>query len=83
MSKETVNVHVRDVDKKAVEKLRKRAARDGRSLQSELRLAIEEAARQDAEAAWRAVNEFRERLAKSGRKFSDSTKLIRQDRDSR
>ena len=30
---------------------------------------------------WAAINAFRERLAASGRVFSDSTELIREDRD--
>ncbi len=32
-------------------------------------------------AAWNQVNEFRERLAASGRTFSDSAGLIREDRE--
>jgi hypothetical protein len=30
---------------------------------------------------WAAINAFRERLAASGRVFSDSTELIREDRE--
>ncbi len=30
---------------------------------------------------WAGINAFRERLAASGRVFSDSTELIREDRD--
>jgi hypothetical protein len=30
---------------------------------------------------WAAINAFRERLAASGRVFTDSTELIRKDRD--
>lgn len=30
---------------------------------------------------WAAINAFRERLAASGRIFTDSTELIREDRD--
>ncbi len=30
---------------------------------------------------WAAIDAFRERLAASGRTFSDSTELIREDRD--
>jgi hypothetical protein len=34
-----------------------------------------------AAGSWAAINAFRKRLAASGRVFSDSTELIREDRD--
>lgn len=81
MSKQ--NLHIRDVDKSVVNKLKRRAKRNERSLQAEVRLILEDAARRDWDAAWEAVDRFRKKFEDQGRKFSDSTKLIRQDRDSR
>lgn len=79
MSKQ--NLHIRDLDKSVVNKLKRRAKRNERSLQAEVRLILEDAAKRDWDAAWEAVDRFRKKF--EGRKFSDSTKLIRQDRDSR
>lgn len=72
---------VRDLDKDVVERLKKRAREDGRSLQSEVKFILEQAAaepRLDMEAARTMLEEFRKRF--KGRKFSDSVELIREDR---
>jgi plasmid stability protein len=61
--------------------LKKRAARHGRSLQSELKAILEEAARgAEVDSVLLAA---RVRGMFKGRKFSDSTALIREDRDRR
>ncbi|MBM4042188.1 MAG: Arc family DNA-binding protein [Planctomycetes bacterium] len=70
---------VRDLDDGVVEKLKTRARLEGRSLQSEAKMILEQAARVDMEAALRLVDDFRKRFR--GRKFSDSAELIRKDRD--
>jgi len=73
---------VRNLDEGVVARLKERAKEEGRSLQAEVRMILEEAASQrrvDAEAAWRLVDEIRERF--KGRKFPDSAELIREDRD--
>jgi plasmid stability protein len=72
------NVLIRGLDDRLVEKLKKRAARNERSLQAELKLLIEQAAAVD-------ISEFRARVARirkelSGRKHSDSAELIAEDR---
>lgn len=73
-------VLVRDLDEKTVKRLKARAQRRGRSLQVELKTILEDAARSDSdlEKAKRLAAELRRELA--GRKFSDSTELIAEDR---
>ena len=73
-------VLVRQLDDKVVDRLKKRAKEHGRSLQSEVKTILEEAV-PDYEAAWKRIEGFRQRLKKSGRRFSDSAALIREDRD--
>jgi plasmid stability protein len=73
-------VLVRRLDNKVVLRLKKRAKDHGRSLQSEMKTILEEAV-PDYEAAWWRIEGFRKRLRKSGRKFSDSADLIRENRD--
>jgi plasmid stability protein len=73
-------VLVRQLDKKVVVRLKKRAKEHGRSLQSEVKTILEEAV-PDYEAAWKRIERFRTRLSKSGRTFADSADLIREDRD--
>lgn len=73
-------VLVRDLDEKVVERLKARAQQHGRSLQVELKKILEEAATaaSDLEAARRAAERLQRKFA--GRKFSDSTELIAEDR---
>lgn len=59
----------------------RRAAENRRSLQQELLLLLEEAARKEGSKAVEAAAQIRERLAGCGRTFSDSTTLIREDRE--
>jgi plasmid stability protein len=71
---------VRNLTLKTVARLKRRAKANGRTLQAELRLILEEHARQLTSAeALRACDRIRERFA--GRKFPDSAELIREDRD--
>ena len=72
---------IRNLDDETVEKLKARASQHGRSLQSEVKLIIEEAAMQNHAEVWEAIHRFRQRLQQSGRAFSDSVELIREDRD--
>lgn len=73
-------VLVRQLDDKVVDRLKKRAKAHGRSLQSEVKTILEEAV-PDYEGAWKRIDVLRQRLGKSGRTFSDSADLIREDRD--
>ena len=73
-------VLVRQLDNKVVARLKKRAKEHGRSLQSEVKTILEEAV-PDYEQAWKRIDALRSRLKRSGRTFSDSTELIREDRE--
>jgi plasmid stability protein len=72
-------VVVRNVDDAAIKRLKSRAARKGHSLEQELRTVIVEASREDHAEFWRRADAIKESLR--GKKFSDSTLLIREDRD--
>jgi plasmid stability protein len=71
---------IRDLDPEVVERLKAQAKEHGRSLESEVRqilaVAVEQMAWKDA---WAKLDECRKRFA--GQTFSDSTELIREDRD--
>jgi plasmid stability protein len=73
-------VLVRQLNDKVVDRLKKRAKEHGRSLQSEVKTILEEAV-PDYEGASKRIEGLRKRLVRSGRKFSDSAGLIREDRD--
>ncbi|MFO7899026.1 MAG: hypothetical protein R6V58_08195 [Planctomycetota bacterium] len=72
------DILIRGVDAEAVKRLRARAKRHGRSLQSEARLVLERAAGADAEEITAMLDGWKQRFA--GRTFSRSAKLIREDR---
>ena len=74
-------VLVRNLKDKVVARLKKRAQTQGRSLQAEVKMILEEAAKEDAGDFWKEAARIRGRLKRSGRAFSDSTVLIREDRD--
>jgi plasmid stability protein len=72
-------VVIRNIDPTAIERLKTRAARKGVSLEGELRAIITEAARRDRDDSLARARALRGRL--EGRRHSDSTRLIREDRD--
>lgn len=75
-----VSILVRDLDGATVERLKERARQHGRSLQGEAKAILERSARTMTMAEARAAAErIRQELA--GREFSDSTDLIREDRN--
>ena len=75
-----VQVLVRQLDDKIVDRLKRRAKEHGRSLQSEVKTILEDAV-PDYGGAWKRIERLRKRLGRSGRNFSDSAALIREDRD--
>ena len=74
-------VLVRNLKDKVVARLKKRAKTRGRSLQAEIKTILEEAAKEESTDFWKEADRIRERLKRSGGKFSDSAELIREDRD--
>jgi len=73
------DILVRDIDPEKLERLKARAKRNGRSLQSEAKLLLEKAAESSNEEIHAMLNTWKERFAE--RKFSSSVDLIREDRD--
>ena len=75
-------ITVRNLNDELVERLRTRANRNGRSLESEIRMILSQAAKP-------SLDEMRERLAQmrkddfGDRILSDSSELIREERDRR
>jgi plasmid stability protein len=73
---------VRGLDEKTVRRLKERARTSGRSLQQEVKEILEHAATMlTMPEARRLADTWCRRL--TGRSFSDSAKLVREDRDSR
>ncbi|HEX7240877.1 MAG TPA: Arc family DNA-binding protein [Longimicrobiaceae bacterium] len=72
-------VLVRELDEATLDRLKERARSNGRSLQSELKLILEQAARASMPEARAAAARVRERLASYGQ--TDSAELLREDRE--
>ena len=71
-----------DVDDATLDRLRERAARHGRTIETEVKAILNEALPPVVPAdQWAAINALREELAASGRVFPDSTDSIREDRE--
>lgn len=71
------DILVRGLDAATLKRLKARARSNGRSLQSEAKLALERAAGVNMSEALAAARLWRKKL---GRRFDDSTDLIREDR---
>jgi plasmid stability protein len=71
---------VKGVPTKIVEVLENRAAANRRTLQQELLIILEEAAKPDIPRAVEAANQIREKLKAYGREFTDSSTTIGDDR---
>ncbi len=72
------DILVRNLAPETVKRLKARARRHGRSLQSEAKIVLEDAAGASVEEVLAAARDWRTKL---GRRFDDSVDLIRQDRD--
>jgi plasmid stability protein len=70
---------VRDLEKETIERLKMRAKQHDRSLQGEVKLILQNAAKLSMAEASNVARGWQKRL--SDRKFSDSSLLIREDRD--
>jgi plasmid stability protein len=70
---------IRNLDAKVVKQLKERAKRHGRSLESEARILLEQAAGADSEKIADMIDNWKQRFA--GRRFRNSAKLIREDRN--
>ena len=76
------DVLIRNVPERVLERLKRRAAHHHRSLQGELMTVLELAASETgAKSPADLADEMRRRLASTGRTSTDSTPLIREDRE--
>jgi plasmid stability protein len=69
---------IRNLDDATLERLKLRAAHSGRSLQAEVKMILDQAARVDPQAASLMAARIREKL--KGRAASDSADLLREER---
>ena len=73
---------VRNLDAEVVENLKRRAEQNQRSLEAEVRHILEQASEQLSwDEAWAQIDAFRERMARTGKKFSDTGELLGRERD--
>jgi plasmid stability protein len=70
---------VRNLDEAVVERLKSRARAHGRSLQAEVKDILEQSAKNDIAEARKLVDRVRRSF--EGRKFNDSSELVREDRN--
>ena len=70
-----------DVDDVVLHDLRERATRHGRTPAEEAKAILAEALCSKRPDVWAPVDAIYRRLAASGRTFSDSAELLREDRD--
>lgn len=70
-----------DLDDVVLHDLGARASRHGTTPAEEAKAILSEALRHQSPAAWATVDAIFQRLAASGRTFTDSAALIREDRD--
>ena len=72
---------IRNLDEVTVTNLKKRAQQNHRSMQAEAQRIIENATRMDPAQFWTGAEKIRQRLESSGSSFSDSTEMVREERD--
>jgi hypothetical protein len=75
------DVLIRDLDDDILDHLKRRAERNDRSLQSELKRIVEQNARIDTGDFWDKVDQIREQSESRDKEFSDSSELLREDRE--
>jgi len=74
---------IRDVPENIAAAVKRRAKKNGRSTEAELRAILAETVKPKAADFWKEADKLREELRAKGYSFPDSSVLIRQDRDSR
>jgi plasmid stability protein len=75
------DILIRGIDGNTIQRLKARAKRNGRSLQGEAKLILEHAAGHSLPEALNAAAQWRRRLAKQGKCFTDAAASIREDRE--
>ncbi len=75
------NLTIRNLDDKVVERLKKRAKDNGRSLEAELRELLKQAANRKSPEELLAIADRIAAMTPEGVKQTDSAELLREDRD--
>lgn len=75
------NLTIRNLDDKVVERLKKRAKDNGRSLEAELRELLKQAANRKSPEELLAIADRIAAMTPAGVKQTDSAELLREDRD--
>ncbi len=75
------NLTIRNLDDKVVERLKKRAKDNGRSLEAELRELLKQAANRKSPKELLAIADRIAAMTPAGVKQTDSAELLREDRD--
>ena len=70
-----------DLDEQILRELQKRAIHHGRTLADEAKAILSDTLQAERENAWAEVDAIYHRLEISGRGFSDSADLLREDRN--
>ena len=70
-----------DLDEATLCRLRERATTHGRTPETEAKAILTTALQTPPAAPWADIDDFRERLAATGKDFGDSTEDIREDRE--
>lgn len=70
-----------DMDSTVLRQLHERATSHGRTPEEEAKLILSQALHFNGQQDWAEVDAVYDRLAASGRSFSDSAELLREDRD--
>ncbi len=74
------NVLIRNIPEEVVNRFKNMAKTHNRSLQQELRVVLENTALQLSPDIFLKASELRQKLRKKAIRFTDSTKLVREDR---
>jgi plasmid stability protein len=74
------NVLLRDIPEEVLNRLKDMAKAHNRSLQQELRVVLENTADQSFPDVFQKASKLRKELRKKGIGFTDSAKLLREDR---
>ncbi len=73
-------IAVHNLEPETSVRLQEQAAVHGRTLEAEVKVILTEASQRRPVGVWNEVDAIRERPASSGRRFSDSAELLREDR---
>ena len=74
------NVLIRDVSEEVLNRLKIMAKSHNRSLQQELKVFLENTVTQSSSEIFQKMSEIRKKLRRKSIRFTDSTKLLREDR---